>query len=168
MAGFLSTLTSVFREQLERNRNRPFLRATMAASALVAMADGRVTFPEQVRVDQILETLEALKVFDPHEGVNLFNGFADAIRESSKAGRDAAVRAIEPVARDPETAALILRICLAKGLPICCGKLLIPLKRSPVESAFQAAVTSPIPSKNIMECHRHHFGKTPFEGKKAR
>ena len=113
MAGFLSTLKSVFREQLERNRNRPFLRATMAASALVAMADGRVTFPEQVRVDQILETLEALRIFDPHEGVNLFNGFADAIRESSEAGRDAAVGAVEPVARDPQTAALILRICLA-------------------------------------------------------
>ena len=47
MAGFLSTLMGVFREQLERNRNRPFLRATMAASALVAMAEGRVTFPER-------------------------------------------------------------------------------------------------------------------------
>jgi tellurite resistance protein len=113
MSGFLTTLRTRYHQQLERNRNRPFLRATMAASALVAMADGKVTFSERVRIDQILETLEALKVFDPHEGVNLFNEFADAIRANSKIGRAAAVRAIEPVAGDPETAALILRICLA-------------------------------------------------------
>lgn len=113
MAGFLSTLMSRYRVQLERNRNRPFLRGTMAASALVAMADGQVTLPERVRVDQILETLEALKVFDPHEGVNLFNDFVDAIRESSKGGREAAFADVERVARNPETGALILRICLA-------------------------------------------------------
>lgn len=113
MSGFLTTLRTRYRQQLERNRNRPFLRATMAASALVAMADGKVTFSERVRIDQILETLEALKIFDPHEGVNLFNEFTDAIRADSKAGRTAAFRAIEPVAGDPETTALILRICLA-------------------------------------------------------
>ena len=113
MSGFLTTLRTRYRQQLERNRNRPFLRATMAASALVAMADGKITFPERVHIDQILETLEALKVFDPHEGVNLFNEFTDAIRANSKIGRAAAVHAIEPVADDPETAALILRICLA-------------------------------------------------------
>ena len=79
--GFLATLTDKFQEQMERHRNRPFLRAVMAACALVAAADGKVSLAERVRVDQILDTLEELRIFDPHEGVDLFNEFTDAIIE---------------------------------------------------------------------------------------
>ncbi len=111
--GFIGTLTEHYREQMERNRNRPFLRATMAACALVAIADGVVSLGERVRVDQILETLDKLKVFDPHEGVDLFNEFTDGILESPARGRAVALKALEPVAGDPETAALMIRICLA-------------------------------------------------------
>lgn len=113
MTGFLGTLIGRYQGQLARNRNRPFLRAAMAASALVATADGRITFSERMRMDQILENLEALKVFDPHEGVNLFNEFADALLEDPGAGHETALAAIEPLARDAETAALVLRVCLA-------------------------------------------------------
>ena len=111
--GFISSLTEHYREQMERNRNRPFLRATMAACALVAIADGKVSFGERVRVDQIMETLDKLKVFDPHEGVDLFNEFTDAILASPARGRATALKALEAVAGDSETAALMIRICLA-------------------------------------------------------
>ena len=83
MAGFLASLLKGYRAQLERRRNEPFLQAVMAASALVATADGEVAFSQRVRVDQILETLEQLKVFDPHEGVNLFNAYAEKILDAS-------------------------------------------------------------------------------------
>ena len=85
----------------------------MAACAVTAMADGNVTFPERVRVDQILETLDALRVFDPHEGVNLFNKFVAEIRKNPAKGNDEAVDAIKEFADDPESAELIVRICLA-------------------------------------------------------
>ena len=110
---FLATLINNFQEGLERNRNRPFLRATMAACALVATADGRVSIGERVRVDQILETLEALKVFDPHEAVDLFNEFCDAILETPQVGHDQALVALADAAVDDETKALIIRICCA-------------------------------------------------------
>ena len=55
-----------------RHHNLPFLKATMAACALVATANGEVSFSERVRVDQIIETLEALQVYGPHEAVNIF------------------------------------------------------------------------------------------------
>ncbi len=113
MAGFLRTLITDYQTQLQRHRNRPFLKATMAACALVAIADGEVTFGERIRVDQILDTLEALKVFDPHEGVDLFNEFAEAIFASPRAGRENAVKVVKSVAHDPETADLMIRICLA-------------------------------------------------------
>ena len=110
---FLRTLMDTYQTQMERNRNHPFLEATMAACSLVAMADGKVSFNERVRVDQILETLEALKVFDPHEGVDLFNEFTDLIRDSPAKGREIAFKCLEKGAKDGETKALLVRICCA-------------------------------------------------------
>lgn len=113
MSGVLATLTDFYHTQMERQRNRPFLRGVMAACAVIAAADGEVTFAERVRVDQIFETLEQLKVFDPHEAVELFNEFTDAVLESPADGHAAALAAIEPLMRDAEAGPLLLRICLA-------------------------------------------------------
>ncbi|GAB6054109.1 tellurite resistance TerB family protein [Magnetospira thiophila] len=112
--GFLSVLTDRFQEELSRQRNLPFLRATMAACALVAADDGVVSLGERVRVDQILETLEALRVFDPHEGVDLFNAFVDGILASPRVGHAAALRVVLDFVEDnPEVAHLLIRVCLA-------------------------------------------------------
>lgn len=113
MSGFLESLTHFYEEQLTRLRNRPFLKATMAASALVAIADGSVSFSQRMRMDQIMGTLTALKVFDPHEGVNLFNDYVQGILDSPKEGREAAVRAVTAGAKDDETKRLMVRVCLA-------------------------------------------------------
>ena len=85
----------------------------MAACALVATVDGEVSFAERVRVDQILETLESLKVFDPHDGVNLFNEFTDAILAHPEDGHEGAFRVMERIAQDSNNGALMLRICCA-------------------------------------------------------
>lgn len=113
MPGFFQSLMRDYRLQVERRRNRQFLDATMAACSLIAIADGEVTLAERIRVDRILETLEELKVFDPHEGVNLFNDYCRAIQDSPKEGREKAVRSVKSMAGDPETAELLIRICLA-------------------------------------------------------
>lgn len=113
MTGFLQSLITDYRLQMERNRNRPFLQATMAACALVATADGEVALSERIRVDQILDTLEELKVFDPHDGVDLFNRYSEAILHSPEEGRAQAHRLVQAVTRKSETAALLVRICLA-------------------------------------------------------
>lgn len=113
MAGFLATLRSDYQLQMERHRNRPFLEATMAACALVATADGEVSFGERIRVDQILEALETLKVFDPHEAVDLFNDFALGILRSPRSGHERAMEALRVVSDDVEKATLLMRIFLA-------------------------------------------------------
>ena len=112
MAGVLETLTGLYREQVARQKNRPFLEAVMSAAALVCAADGQVTFPERMRLDQIIEAIKQLDAFDPHEAVDLFNEYTAAIQEDSEIGREAAFKRIEPLANDPETTALILRVCI--------------------------------------------------------
>lgn len=113
MGGVISTLTEKFQEHLERQRNRPFLEGVMAACALVATTDGEVSFAEQVRVDQILQTLDQLKMFDPHEGVDIFREFTEDILANPQEGHDRALEAVGKVSEDLESGALLLRVCLA-------------------------------------------------------
>lgn len=113
MPGFLRSLLDDYQVEMERHRNRPFLEAAMAACALAACAGGTVTLGQRIRIDQILETLERLRVFDPHEGVEIFNRFTSAIHAAPKAGQHAAAQALAPYTSDPEAASLLVRICLA-------------------------------------------------------
>lgn len=113
MAGFLQSLKDQYRAHVVRHENLPFLRACMAACALVATADGHVSFTERVRVDQILETLDQLSVFDPHDGVNLFVGFAETIIANPRDGHAAVLKELDVVREERETAELLVRICLA-------------------------------------------------------
>jgi len=85
----------------------------MAACALVATTDGDVSLAEQVRVDQVLQTLDQLRVFDPHVGVDIFREYTDAIMENPELGQENAMEAIAKIATNPETGALLVRVCLA-------------------------------------------------------
>ena len=114
MPGFLSKLTAMYQDRIAKHRNRPFLQATMAACALVAMANGNVSFRQRVRIDQIMETLEGLRTFDPHEGVNLFNECVTAMENSPRTGHETAMQLIlKETLAHPEKAELLIRICLA-------------------------------------------------------
>ena len=97
----------------ERHRNRPFLEASMAACAYVALADGDISLGERGRVDQILEQLERLSFFDPHEGVDLFNDYAEALRTDAEQGRARVMQALDAIRQDAEAADLIARMTVA-------------------------------------------------------
>ena len=112
MPGFISSLLSDYKTQVERHKKRPFLNGTMAACALVAIADGQVSFSERVRVDQIINALHTLKVFDPHEAVDIFNRICDDIIKSPKQGREKAMQAVRAAADTDEKASLMVRIFL--------------------------------------------------------
>ena len=116
MPALLENFTEMFHESQEKRQNRPFLKAAMAACALVSMSGGKVDFCDRIRLDQILSTLDRLKMFDPHEGVEIFNDFTQRIRKSSKKGHDHALAAIKAVATDKTTTELIVRLCLAISL----------------------------------------------------
>ncbi|WP_119165801.1 TerB family tellurite resistance protein [Algihabitans albus] len=114
---FLADLRELFQTQAERLRNRPFLQAAMAASALVATADGEVSFSERVRVDELLGSLELLKLYDVHTAVDLFNDYVAALEkdrdEGGDEGRAEVFAAVEKFAEDPQCGHLLLRISRA-------------------------------------------------------
>jgi tellurite resistance protein len=116
VAGFIRTAKAALARERERFRNRSFLEATMAASALVAMADGEVKFSELSALDDLLESVRELQVYDPHVAVDLCRFHVDAIAADAAAGADAGkVRALEVVGRiagDDEAARLVIQMCL--------------------------------------------------------
>jgi tellurite resistance protein TerB len=94
----------------ERLRNKKFLEASMAASALVATADGEVSFSERSAVDSILASVEALQVFDVHDAVDIFSDFVEAICQDPAQGRTSAMAAVSAISGDDEAAELVVRI----------------------------------------------------------
>jgi len=116
MSGMLDNLTRFFQGRSEKEQNRPFLEAAMAACAMVSASEGQVSFADRIRVDQIMETLTRLKVFDPQEGADLFNRYTKSILTSPKAGRESTLKVIKAVAADAETAELLIDLCLAVSL----------------------------------------------------
>ncbi|SMF79105.1 tellurite resistance protein TerB [Tistlia consotensis] len=109
----IGQLRDAIRSRQERIRYRPFMEATMAACALVAIADGEVSFSERVRLDQMLESLEELQAFDPHEAVDRFNDYVQQLTDDPATAQAEALEAVRHLADDEEEAALVLKLCIA-------------------------------------------------------
>lgn len=78
-------LRTKLKDELERYRNRDFLKAMMAVCALTALADGELGLAEKYQVEKIIEMTPALRVFDPHKAVAIFDEYAHALREEDRA-----------------------------------------------------------------------------------
>lgn len=113
MSDVVRSIVAAIREELTKHRNKPFLEAAMAVAAYLAMADGKVSFSERSRLDAILETIEALRIYDPHDAVELFNGLADDLGEDVPSAREGIFEAVMPFAEHPAQARLLVRIGLA-------------------------------------------------------
>lgn len=107
------TARETLRRGISRFRNRQFLDAAMAAAALVATADGEVSFSELSALDDLLDTVQDLQIYDPHVAVDIYRDFADAIREDREAGYREAYRAVARVAENEEAASLVVRVAVA-------------------------------------------------------
>lgn len=100
---------------MKRYKNRRFLKGAMAASALVAKSDGVVTFSERSHIDQILEVVDALKIYDPHEAIDLFNRYLDEIGENPSDGKSRLRKIVREAVDAPKDAQLLAKICVAIG-----------------------------------------------------
>ncbi len=112
MASLIRAAKAALAREYERLRNRSFLEATMAASALVAMADGEVKFSELSALDDLLENVRELQVYDPHVAVDLCRSYVEAIAANVEAGKAKALKAVGRIAGDEEASRLVVQMCL--------------------------------------------------------
>lgn len=115
MTGFFSHARAALAIELEKFRNRQFLEATMAASALVAAADGDVNITELNVIDQALEAIHELNIYDPHDAVDIYRDYADGLYKNPPATREKALKAVEKIAGDAHAARLLIKVCVAIG-----------------------------------------------------
>ncbi len=109
----LELLREGLKKRAERQRGRQFLEATMAASALVASADGAISFAERMRLDQILEQLHELQALDVHEAVDIFNAVIEALEKRPDEGRAKALDAVRVFSGDAAESRLLIRAACA-------------------------------------------------------
>lgn len=104
-----------FRLELNRYKQRPFLEAVAAACALVATADGEVSFSERARLDTVIESLSQLRLFDPHEVVDAFDEHVARLAENDD-GLKVMLKVIKAGTRQDGAADLLLRISAVMSL----------------------------------------------------
>ena len=115
MTDFFAQLRAVIDDQVERFRNRDFFEAVMAATAFVSMADGAVNLTEANTVDQALEVVQELKIYDPHDAVDLFHHHIDGLRDDPDAEKARILKIVSKLADDRQAAGILIRICVAVG-----------------------------------------------------
>ncbi len=119
MSLLFGRLSELIQDQSARARSWQFVEAATAAAALVACPNGAVSFARRAALDRFLVSIDQFKAFEVHEAVNLFNTYADHIREHPERGRSRALRTVSTVSGNPDTAQLIMEIastvCQADG-----------------------------------------------------
>jgi len=113
MSSVIQRARTLLAKHKERTRDRQFLDAAMAASALVASADGEVSLAELLSRDEILARVEALQAFDSSAAVDSFRAFINAIEADAEQGRAAALKAVAKFGDDAQTSQLLLRAAMA-------------------------------------------------------
>lgn len=104
-------------EKIERHRNKPFLEAMMAATALLALADEEIAISERLALDYILENVKELKVFDVHQAVNLFQDYGKEIQRDFNKTKEKVLETVAKLSGDEQRATLLVRasILMAKA-----------------------------------------------------
>ncbi len=110
MSHLFGRLSELIQDQSARVRSWQFLESAMAAAALVACPEGSVSFARRAALDRFLDSLDEFKDFEVHEAVNLFNGFADQLRDRPERGRGRALRTVSGIAGNPDAAQRIMEI----------------------------------------------------------
>ena len=109
----INPVKALLQKHQQRVRNREFLEAAMGASALLATADGEVSFAELMARDYLLDRVEILHMFDPGEAADLFRNYAETILEDADEGSANVLESVKKLSGDAELAPLLIRVCIA-------------------------------------------------------
>ena len=113
MTGIINTLKSLLNRNQTQVRNQKFVEAVMGSIALLALADGEISFAELMARDYFLDHVQQLKIIDPNEAAELFRCYAEMIESDPKAGRGKLWSLVSTFYGDEILAPLLLQICEA-------------------------------------------------------
>lgn len=97
---------------LRQDRNEALLEAMVAGCAIIVYADGEAVPAERDKAFTLIRGNPLLFMFSPDAVLRAFRAHEQAFREDAPAARVAALRRVEPLAREPEHARKVLNACL--------------------------------------------------------
>lgn len=113
---FLSQLKSKASElkaDVLKFKNKDFLNAAMAGSALVAMADGGVSAEEKQKMLKFIESHDALSVFSTSDVIKAFQEFVGQLEFDKDIGEAKAYQALGKMKSNVDAARLLIRMIIA-------------------------------------------------------
>lgn len=113
MSDYARSIGPRISKQVVRLRDKTLLEGAMAAGALVALADQRLSVEESIMLQTMIGNAEQLQIFDPELALTLYTRHVDRLRGDFAEGKQAALDAIERCAEDIEAAELIVQVGIA-------------------------------------------------------
>jgi tellurite resistance protein TerB len=109
----LKSKASELKTEALKYKNKDFLNAAMAGSALVAMADGSVSAEEKQKMIKFIESNDALSVFTTSDVIKSFQDFVSQLEFDKDIGEAKAYQALGKMKSNVEASRLLVRMIIA-------------------------------------------------------
>ncbi|MGR8998387.1 MAG: tellurite resistance TerB family protein [Gammaproteobacteria bacterium] len=94
-------------------KNKDFLNAAMAGSALIAMADGSISSEEKQKMIKFIESNDALSIFTTSDVIKAFQDFVGQLEFDKDIGEAKAYQALGKMKSNSEASRLLVRMIIA-------------------------------------------------------
>jgi tellurite resistance protein TerB len=109
----LKTKANELKTEALKFKNKDFLNAAMAGSALVAMADGSISPEEKQKMIKFIESNDALSIFTTSDVIKAFQDFVGQLEFDKEIGEAKAYQAIGKMKSNTEASRLLVRMIIA-------------------------------------------------------
>jgi tellurite resistance protein TerB len=109
----LKTKASELKTEALKYKNKDFLNAAMAGSALIAMADGSITSDEKQKMIKFIESHDALSIFTTSDVIKAFQDFVGQIEFDKDIGEAKAYQALGKMKSNAQASRLLVRMIIA-------------------------------------------------------
>lgn len=109
----LKTKASELKTEALKFKNKDFLHAAMAGSALIAMADGSISSEEKQKMIKFIESNDALSVFTTSDVIKAFQDFVGQLEFDKDIGEAKAYEALGKMKSNEAASRLLVRMIIA-------------------------------------------------------
>jgi tellurite resistance protein TerB len=109
----LKTKANELKTEALKFKNKDFLNAAMAGSALVAMADGSISSGEKQKMIKFIESNDALSIFTTSDVIKAFQDFVGQLEFDKDIGEAKAYQAIGKMKSYTEASRLLIRMIIS-------------------------------------------------------
>jgi tellurite resistance protein TerB len=109
----LKTKAGELKTEALKFKNKDFLNAAMAGSALISMADGSVSAEEKQKMIKFIESNDALSVFTTSDVIKAFQDFVGQLEFDKDIGEAKAYQALSKMKSNTEASRLLVRMIIA-------------------------------------------------------